>query len=113
MWVEAEVDRTGGAYKRWVTMHDDRVREGHALADGQEVPLGSPFVVDGEYLQYPGDPRGSAGNVVNCRCVVVGSDGPFHAGSYAPRRSFDDDLFYGSTWAARRAHRSRRRRPTR
>lgn len=113
-WVEAEVARTGGAYKRWVTMHDDRVREGHALADGQEVPLGSPFVVDGEYLQYPGDPRGSAGNVVNCRCIVVGSDGPFHAGSYAPRRTLDDDadlddlpdddddLFYGSTWARRR-----------
>lgn len=90
-WVEAEVARTGGAYKRWVTMHDDRVREGHALADGQEVPLGSPFVVDGEYLQYPGDPRGSAGNVVNCRCIVVGSDGPFHAGSYAPRRTLDDE----------------------
>lgn len=121
-WVEVEVARTGGAYKRWVTMHDDRVREGHSLADGQEVPLGSPFVVDGEFLQYPGDPRGSAGNVVNCRCIVVGSDGPFHAGSYAPRRTLDDeadlddlpddddDLFYGSTWAARRARRTRRSR---
>lgn len=87
-WVEAEVARTGGAYKRWVTMHDDRVREGHSAADGQEVPLGSPFVVDGEYLQYPGDPRGSAGNVVNCRCVVVGSDGPF---ATVRRRSLNED----------------------
>lgn len=119
-WVEAEVARTGGAYKRWVTMHDDRVREGHSAADGQEVPLGSPFVVDGEYLQYPGDPHGSPENVVNCRCIVVGSDGPFHAGSYAPRRTLDDeadlddlpddldDLFDVGPWAARRARRSRR-----
>lgn len=89
-WVEAEVARTGGAYKRWVTMHDDRVREGHSAADGQEVPLGSPFVVDGEYLQYPGDPRGSAGNVVNCRCVIVGSDGPF-ATVPRGRRSLNED----------------------
>ena len=101
-------------------MHEDRVREGHSGADGQEVPLGSPFVVDGEYLQYPGDPHGSADNTVNCRCIVVGSDGPFHAGSYAPRRTLDDeadlddlpddldDLFDAGPWAARRARRSRR-----
>lgn len=91
-WVEAEVARTGGAYKRWVTMHDDRVREGHSAADGQEVPLGSPFVVDGEYLQYPGDPRGSAGNVVNCRCVVVGSDGPFATARRSRPLNEDADL---------------------
>ena len=58
-WVESEVARTGGAYKRWVSMHDERVRESHAEADGQEVPLGSPFVVGGEFLQYPGDRRGT------------------------------------------------------
>lgn len=91
-WTEEEVARTGGAYKRWVTVHDDHVRAAHAAADGQEVPIGSAFLVGGEPLAYPGDPRGSAHNVVNCRCVLVGSDGPFLSGSRALRRTLNEEL---------------------
>jgi len=36
--------------------------------DGVRVPLNENFNVDGEMLEYPGDPSGSAGNIINCRC---------------------------------------------
>jgi hypothetical protein len=32
--------------------------------------MDEPFEVDGELLDYPGDPTGSAANVINCRCAV-------------------------------------------
>ncbi|MFC1418724.1 hypothetical protein [Streptacidiphilus cavernicola] len=51
--------------------HDQRTRAAHRLADGQSVPLSSTFSVDGEQLDFPGDPAGSPGNVINCRCGVV------------------------------------------
>lgn len=47
-----------------------RTRPAHRLADGQAVPITDAFQVGGEPLQYPGDPRGSAGNVINCRCTL-------------------------------------------
>lgn len=57
--------------KRWLTANDDRVRDEHRDADGQEVPVDQPFTVGGERLRFPGDPAGSDENVINCRCVVV------------------------------------------
>ena len=48
------------------------MRPGHAEADGQEVKIDEPFIVDGESLMYPGDVTGSASNVINCRCTVIG-----------------------------------------
>jgi hypothetical protein len=35
------------------------------------VPLDKPFNVSGQNLMFPGDPNGSAGNVINCRCSVA------------------------------------------
>jgi hypothetical protein len=29
-----------------------------------------PFDIGGEALMYPGDPAGSAGQVINCRCAM-------------------------------------------
>lgn len=71
--------------KRWVAVEDHRTRDfgegdgivdeySHRIMDGVTVPLEDPFLVprsDGtkEALMFPGDPRGSAGNVINCRCV--------------------------------------------
>lgn len=57
--------------KQWLTAHDDAVRPEHAAVDGQEVPLDGAFVVGGDSLDYPGDPSGDAGNVINCRCTMV------------------------------------------
>ncbi len=55
----------------WVAVEDERTREDHRQADGQQVSIGEPFDVGGERLMYPGDPSGSAGNVINCRCVRI------------------------------------------
>jgi 2'-5' RNA ligase len=57
--------------KTWEDADDDRVRPAHAIADGQTVPVGEPFEVGGEALMYPGQPTGSAGNVINERCTQV------------------------------------------
>lgn len=57
--------------KEWLATDDDRTREHHAEANGQRVPYAEPFIVMGEAMMYPGDPAGSAANVVNCRCVVL------------------------------------------
>ena len=59
------------AMKMWVTMGDLKVRAWHVAAHGQTVAVIMAFVVMGEMLMYPGDPNGSAKNIVNCRCVTA------------------------------------------
>jgi hypothetical protein len=67
---------TGLNMKReWVSAQDARTRDtseaDHVDADGQTVGMKEPFIVSGERLCFPGDPSGSAANVINCRCSVV------------------------------------------
>jgi uncharacterized protein YoaH (UPF0181 family) len=62
-------DVAGG--QEWIATRDGRVRAEHADADGQVVAIGETFDVGGEALAYPGDPNGSGGNTVNCRCTVA------------------------------------------
>jgi uncharacterized protein with gpF-like domain len=73
--------RMGATGKTWVSTRDSRVRPGHLQADaeGQTVRLEQPFMVSPragipqearERLQFPGDPSGSAANVINCRCTA-------------------------------------------
>lgn len=57
-----------GMGKTWITVGDDRVRPAHAAANGETVPINQPFIVGGEKLFFPGDPRGSPWNIINCRC---------------------------------------------
>lgn len=57
--------------KTWVAILDSKTRDSHASADGQSVDTNQPFIVNGESLQYPRDPNGSAENIVRCRCVAV------------------------------------------
>jgi hypothetical protein len=57
--------------KEWLTSPDAHTRPWHAEASGQIVGMNEPFLVHGEELQYPGDPNGSASNIVNCRCTQV------------------------------------------
>ena len=65
--------KSGFTRKRWVTMHDDRVRETHAAADGQTVALDEAFIVGGYPMQYPGDRNAPIGETIQCRCVMVGT----------------------------------------
>ena len=63
---------TGVDFKReWISAHDERTRIKHAAADGEIVGMKEPFKRTGESLMYPGDPKGRAGNIINCRCVVL------------------------------------------
>ena len=57
--------------KTWLATRDDRTRDDHAFADGQTVPADQPFDVGGELLDFPGDPSGSPGNIIQCRCTFV------------------------------------------
>jgi len=59
------------ARREWVSAIDDRTREDHVEANGQIVGLKEPFTIGNDELMYPGDPSGSAENVINCRCAVV------------------------------------------
>ena len=63
-------------YKTWVCVGDNRTRPAHKLANNQTVEIDEPFVVDGEKLMYPGDPNGSAKNIINCRCYIKLSKKP-------------------------------------
>ena len=54
----------------WIATNDGRVRDNHRHADGQKRPIGQPFNVGGEAMRYPSDPRASAKNTINCRCVL-------------------------------------------
>lgn len=56
--------------KEWVTRGDNRVREAHAAVHGQVKELLQPFIVGGEEMMFPGDPKASAKNRANCRCTI-------------------------------------------
>ena len=56
--------------KQWWTALDERVRDDHNIAHGQIRRLREDFLVGGESLRTPGQ-GGSAGNVINCRCVQL------------------------------------------
>jgi hypothetical protein len=55
---------------------DNETRDSHEkMAEHDAIPLNESFDVGlraggTEKLMYPGDPEGSAENVINCRCVI-------------------------------------------
>ena len=60
--------------KVWISALDERTRQGrfnHLVMNQKRVPLDKAFNVSGEKLMFPGDPKGSGGNVINCRCSVA------------------------------------------
>jgi len=56
--------------KRWRAANNNRTRKDHREANGQTVDIDKPFRVGGEKLMYPGDPAGSAKQIVKCRCTM-------------------------------------------
>lgn len=56
--------------KGWLCSFVPESREEHEKADGKEVGIDEDFQVGDEMLAYPGDPRGKAGNVINCLCTT-------------------------------------------
>ena len=79
---QIQIDQLGVRYfKRWVSVQDARTRDNddafdHRGANGQRVARGEKYEIKKlqggvEKIDYPGDPKGSPGNVINCRCVSV------------------------------------------
>jgi hypothetical protein len=71
---QAGMEYAGASKKAWITSGDEVVRKlhveaGRLYADGIDVK--DAFWVGGDKLLHPGDPHGSAANVINCRCVAV------------------------------------------
>lgn len=65
-------DELGEGFEQmWLATEDSRTRRTHKAADGQRVPLGQPFIVGGHELAFPGDPRGPAKEVIQCRCTTL------------------------------------------
>ena len=58
--------------KKWLSAQDRRVRPTHVIAHGgPAIPLSEDFVVGGEACSHPHDPRLSAKEAVNCRCIAI------------------------------------------
>lgn len=60
--------------KEWVSAMDTRTRKkpyNHQLANGETVGKTEMYYNTGEPMLYPGWEQGSAGNVINCRCVEI------------------------------------------
>ena len=82
-----EAEELGLEYeKQWMSTHDERTRESHAMIDGESVPLDEKF---SNGLEWAGDPSGDPSEVYNCRCSVVrklvGYKGkPLHTKGYDP-----------------------------
>lgn len=72
--------------KIWNSVKDERTRDfgemgrisefNHRVLDGTRLHMSDFFLVprvDGgfENLMFPGDPHGSAGNIINCRCILT------------------------------------------
>jgi hypothetical protein len=88
------VSKTSGVDtdKVWISAGDSRTRRlpkdqfSHAAMNLVKVPSDQPFKVPSKFgsqnMMYPGDPKGSAGNVINCRC----------SSAIVPRRDKDGRL---------------------
>jgi HK97 family phage portal protein len=61
--------------KTWITNIDGRERESHNELNNTTIPIGSAFP---NGLRYPGDPMGTADEVINCRCSLEYSDTESH-----------------------------------
>lgn len=57
--------------QEWLATLDGRTRHQHRQLDGQRVPVGEKFKIDGYDLAYPADPSAPAYLVYNCRCTTV------------------------------------------
>ena len=52
----------------WLATLDGRVRDSHAMMDGEVVGLDETFSND---LEFPGDPSGDPAETCNCRCTTL------------------------------------------
>lgn len=66
-WISATDART----RRPPKSHYDHYHMNGKIIDSDEDFIFNPKRLNEDRLSYPGDPKGSAGNVINCRCTVA------------------------------------------
>lgn len=54
--------------RAWIAHHDEKTRDTHRIADGQERPSGQHFQVGGVPMRFPGDTTAPPHEWINCRC---------------------------------------------
>jgi len=77
--MEQAAERTGAALKKkWLWVDEGQEPRAwhqrdaiHNGANGQVREVGEDFLVGGESLAFPRDPKGSPENTINCHCTVV------------------------------------------
>jgi len=58
--------------KVWIPVQDSRTREAHAaMSKHKVIAMDGKFTVGGDRMDRPGDPKGSAKNVIRCRCTLA------------------------------------------
>lgn len=63
--------------KEWISSRDSRTRRrpdsqfDHYEMNGVRVAKDAKFNVNGDLVDYPADPKGQAGNSINCRCGMA------------------------------------------
>jgi hypothetical protein len=58
--------------KYWIATYDSRTRDTHMVIEEQNPKdIDSDFQVGGQPMLQPGDPRGGASEVINCRCTIA------------------------------------------
>jgi SPP1 gp7 family putative phage head morphogenesis protein len=76
--------------QEWLATLDSRTRDSHRDMDGESVKVGETF---SNGCRYPGDPRGPAAEIWNCRCTLVSRVEGVNQ-SDAPRNSNLGDMSY-------------------
>lgn len=66
--MQSAKEKGANVVKQWDAALDARTRESHAKMDGEIRDVNKRF---SNGLMYPGDPSGSAAEVVNCRCALL------------------------------------------
>jgi uncharacterized protein with gpF-like domain len=54
--------------KEWLSSKDDKVRDSHAMVDGEQVLIDQPF---SNGMMFPGDPAAPPEMSINDRCTVL------------------------------------------
>ena len=77
--VSSAGQKVKGKKKIWIAKMDGIERNAHRVAHIEygiggkpgPIPVRRNFKVGGKRLMFPGDPKGDAWNIINCRCVSV------------------------------------------
>ena len=64
------IQRSGFKEEQWWMAGDEKVRDQHRPMHGRKKKVGENWVMpDGSTLRFPGDYKGPAATVINCRCM--------------------------------------------